>query len=308
MEYIYYKDAKGNFGDDLNAWLWPQFFGPHNASSPHAFVGIGSILCHDSPLFRSLPGRRKIVFGTGVRPAYRSFTFDNEWDVRFLRGPLSAHYFNNEHPFIADAAYALGLSASFGRIASTPKKYKVSVIPYFRSLQYFDWQKVCDELGFHFISPTAEQGIEHTLEEIAASEVVIAEAMHGAIIADILRVPWSRFVLSTPFTEGSGVSEFKWMDWLFSIGQTGTETAHIKLYRKSFLHGWLKKVSGNVLNTEFLVKRAVREDLVKQLAGIRNFSLSTDTAIQEINNRFFDEIAALKAELNTVHHGDRSII
>lgn len=308
MEYIYYKDAKGNFGDDLNAWLWPQFFGPHNPSSPHAFVGIGSILCHDSPLFRPLTGRRKIVFGTGVRPAYKSFTFGNEWDVRFLRGPLSAHYFNNEHPFIADAAYALGLSESFGHIVSTPKKYKVSVIPYFRSLPFFDWEKVCAELGFHYISPTAEHGIEHTLEEIAASEFVIAEAMHGAIIADILRVPWSRFVLSTPFTEGSGVSEFKWMDWLFSIGQTGTDTAHIKLYRKSFLHGWLKKASGNVLNTEFLVKRAVREDLVKQLAGIRNFSLSSDNTIQEINTRFFDEIAALKAELNTVHHGDRSII
>ncbi len=86
MEYIYYKDAKGNFGDDLNAWLWPQFFGPHDPSSPHAFVGIGSILAHDSPLFRSLNGRRKIVFGTGVRPGYKSFSFDGDWDVRFLRG------------------------------------------------------------------------------------------------------------------------------------------------------------------------------------------------------------------------------
>lgn len=308
MEYIYYKDAKGNFGDDLNAWLWPQFFGPHDPSSPNAFVGIGSILCHDSPLFRHLDNRRKIVFGTGVRPAYRSFAFDEHWDVRFLRGPLSAGYFGHEHSFIADAAYALGLSADYERIAATPKKYKVSVIPYFRSLSFFDWKKVCDELGYHFISPTAENGIVHTLEEIAASETVIAEAMHGAIIADILRVPWSRFVLSTPFTEGSGVSEFKWMDWLFSIGQTGTDTAHIKLYRKSFLHGWLKKASGNILNTEFLVKSAVRQDLMKQLAGIRNFSLSSDKIIEDINNRFFEEIAALKAELNTVHHGDRTVI
>lgn len=308
MEYVYYKDAKGNFGDDLNAWLWPKFFGGHQPSAPDAFVGIGSILCHDSPLFRPLAHKRKIVFGTGVRPAYKPFSFDDSWDVRFLRGPLSSNYFNHEHEYIADAAYALGLTGEYSRFRNMPKKYKVSVIPYFRSLEYVNWQAICDQLGFHFISPAADKGIEHTLEEIGASELVIAEAMHGAIIADILRVPWSRFVLSTPVTEGSGVSEFKWMDWLFSIKQFGSDTAHVKLFRKSFLHGFLKKLSNNMVNVEFLVKGVVKDDLLKQLAGIRNFSLSGDEMIDEVNSRMFEKVVALKEQVNIVNNGSRTII
>jgi succinoglycan biosynthesis protein ExoV len=300
MEYVYYRDAKGNFGDDLNAWLWPKFFGAHQPGANTAFVGIGSILCHDSPLFRPLAASRKIVFGTGVRLAYKPFAFDDTWDVRFLRGPLSAAYFDNEHEHIADAAYALGLTADFARLRNTPKKYKVSVIPYFRSLEYVNWPAVCEQLGFHFISPSAEKGIEHTLEEIAASEMVIAEAMHGAIIADILRVPWSRFVLSTPVTEGSGVSEFKWMDWQQSIRQVRTDTTHVKLFRKSFLHGWLKTLSGNRVNAEFLVPKVVHNNLVEQLRNVRHFNLSADPVLDAINTRLFDKVAGLKEQLNTI--------
>ncbi|WP_119080308.1 polysaccharide pyruvyl transferase family protein [Chitinophaga alhagiae] len=300
MEYVYYKDAKGNFGDDLNAWLWPKFFGPHDPGADTAFVGIGSILCHNSPLFQPLAGKRKIVFGTGVRLTYKTFSFNDTWDVRFLRGPLSAAYFNHQHEHIADAAYALGLTADFERLRHTPKKYKISVIPYFRSLDYVNWPAICRQLGFHFISPGAEKGIEHTLEEIAASELVIAEAMHGAIIADILRVPWSRFVLSTPVTEGSGVSGFKWMDWQQSVQQVRTDTTHIKLFRKSFLHGWLKNLSGNRVNAEFLVRNVLKNELMEQLRGIRHFALSEDSVLDSINNRMHEKVAELKEQINKV--------
>lgn len=296
MRYIYYKDSKGNFGDDLNAWLWPRFFGAHNESDNDVFVGIGSILCNDSPLFRELSGKRKIVFGTGIRPDYNTFAWDHSWDIRFLRGPLSAHSFNNKFEYIADAAYALSLTDGFERYRNAEKKYRISVIPYFKSLQYFNWESICRDLGYHFISPAAPGGIEHTLMEIAASEYVIAEAMHGAIIADILRVPWRRFVLTTPYTEGGKVSEFKWMDWLYTIDQLSTDTTYIKLYRKSFAHNLIKKMTANIVSVEFLMRGVVRNDILTALSDVSDFFLSRDTVITGINSRLSEKIGELKKE------------
>ena len=62
MKLFYYKDPGGNFGDDLNAWLWPRLI-PEllDDRDDTLFVGIGSILD------RRIPQEpRKIVFGTGV--------------------------------------------------------------------------------------------------------------------------------------------------------------------------------------------------------------------------------------------------
>lgn len=297
MQYIYYKDAKGNFGDDLNAWLWPKLFGAHNEKDDEAFVGIGSILCKDSPLFRNVADKKKIVFGTGIRPSYEKFELDDSWDVRFLRGPMSAAFLGNRHEYIADAAYATGLINDFGTYLNTPKKYKISVIPYFRSLRYFNWEQLCKKLGFHYISPLAEQGIEYTLREIAASEFVITEAMHGAIIADMLRVPWSRFVLTTPYIEGSMVSEFKWTDWLHSVEVFGTNTTHLKFYRKSFLHNIIKNLTGNRVHVEFLSKGGVQDELLTKLSAIKDFHLSEDHVIDRINNRMQEKAVGLRKEI-----------
>jgi len=295
VNYIYYKDPKGNFGDDLNGWLWPKLFGAEEPDND-AFVGIGSILYNGSPLFRNLEHKRKIVFGTGIRPGYRNFTCDHTWDIRFLRGPLSACNFNNTYEYIADAAYAVRLIKEFNSIRNSEKKYEISVIPYFKSLDFFDWPAICRQLGYHYISPAAELGIEETLREIAASRFVIAEAMHGAIMADVLRVPWSRFVLSTPFTEGGKVSEFKWMDWLHSVRLFNTEATHIQLYRKSSLHNRIKRLTGNRVSAEFLVKRVARDELLTRLSAVEDYYLSQDNVVSSIDNRIFEKAARLKQE------------
>lgn len=296
MNYVYYKDPKGNFGDDLNGWLWPQLFGEGKGNDPDVFLGIGSILFDGSPLFRELTTQRKIVFGTGVRPAYKTFHLNGSWDIRFLRGPLSAYAFNNQFPYIADAAYAIRQLQDFGRWLHVPKKYKVSVIPYFKSVPFFDWESICYRLGFNYISPRSEKGVEHTLEEIAASEYVIAEAMHGAILADALRVPWHRFVLSTPHTEGSGVSAFKWMDWQAAIQLYNIDVTQVKLYRKSFLHQKIKSLSGNRISAEFLVPDMVKSELLKTLQGIAEFYLSGEEVLRRIDFKIHDQVALLQKE------------
>ncbi len=63
---LYYcKTPKGNFGDDLNLWLWPRL-APEVCDEQDStlFVGIGTILSHHIP---AKPV--KMVFGAG-RLAY----------------------------------------------------------------------------------------------------------------------------------------------------------------------------------------------------------------------------------------------
>ena len=47
MNLTYFKADIGNFGDDLNLWLWPQLLGSFDEYPANLyFVGIGSILDH----------------------------------------------------------------------------------------------------------------------------------------------------------------------------------------------------------------------------------------------------------------------
>ena len=296
MEYLYYKSERGNFGDDLNAWLWPLFFGPEQKDENKVLLGIGSVLSNGTAILKGTEHKQKVVFGTGIRASYAPFAFDDTYDVRFLRGPLSAQSSHNKFEFIADAAYAMRLLENFKSLATQEKKYKISVMPYFKSVDYFDWKKICADLGMHYISPYAENGVEQTIREIAASEYLITEAMHGAIIADILRVPWSRFVLSTPHTEGAMVSEFKWMDWLHSLQMGAINTAFIKFYRGASLNRKIKKLSRDYINAEFLARKMTSTDIAKTLAGIKDYYLSEDPVIRTIDDRISGKIQQLQKE------------
>jgi len=303
MKYIYYKSDNGNFGDDLNEWLWPKFFGANDENSDKCFLGIGSVLYNDFPLIKELPpDKRKIVFGTGIRPTYKAFKFDKSWDIRFLRGPLSSRIFNNGFEYIADAAYCLRHLDNFKEFAGIKKKHEVSVIPYFKSVDYVDWESLCKDLNYNYISPYGEKGIEHTLKEIASSKLIITEAMHGAIIADLFRVPWNRFVLSTPFTEGQMVSEFKWMDWLFSVDIGNINTSQIKFYRKSVINRIVNKATFNMVNVEFLLKNRVAEDVYNYLSSVTEYYLSGERIMKQIDEKLYDKIHQLKKELAVVDY------
>ena len=63
MKLHYCKTPLGNFGDDLNTWLWPtllgkSFFDTHEDS---LFLGVGTILNQKLP-----KSPEKIVLGTGT--------------------------------------------------------------------------------------------------------------------------------------------------------------------------------------------------------------------------------------------------
>jgi succinoglycan biosynthesis protein ExoV len=206
MKLYYWRDQTGlnNFGDDLNPWLWEKILpGVFDNRADTVFIGIGTILS-----VKHLPkAKTKIVFssgtGYGIPPK-----IDDSWKIYCLRGPLSAERLGvSKDLAIADGALLLKKYYKPRGI----KKHRISFMPHIR--QAFDsgisLRNACDALGFHYIDP--QWPVEKVLHSIDETKCLITEAMHGAIVADILRVPW------IPIKTTDNICEFKWQDWCKSM-------------------------------------------------------------------------------------------
>jgi succinoglycan biosynthesis protein ExoV len=203
---FYYQDPGGNFGDDLNAWLWPRLI-PEllDGDGGTLFVGIGSILDRRIP-----QGPRKIVFGTGVGYGLLP-VLNEEWRVCCVRGPLSAKALGLPPQLAVTDPAALVRTL---RGAPIERRQGVSFIPHFRTPARaleagIDLEAVCARAGINYIDPCGP--VEEVLDAIESSGKVIAEAMHGAIVADALRIPW------LPVRLSDRIRLLKWRDWCGSL-------------------------------------------------------------------------------------------
>ena len=196
-----------NFGDaPLNTWLWPRLLpGLLDEDDRVLFVGIGSLLG-----LRRIPVEPlKLVFGTGTGYQKGDRPLDPRCHVYCVRGPLTAQRFG------LDPALAITDGAALVRVAGPPAssaRHRAAFMPHWQSATYFDWRRLCGDLGLHYIDPTADA--EAVLRDVQASEVVLAEAMHGAIVSDALRVPW------IPLRAYAHILDFKWHDWCRSVDLT----------------------------------------------------------------------------------------
>jgi succinoglycan biosynthesis protein ExoV len=273
MKLIYFKADKGNFGDDLNPYIFEKLFGNYNDYSDEIdLVGIGSII--DSRLEND---RKKVVFGSGLRDI--TFKFDNtKYDFKFVRGPLSAKLLGVSD-WIADSAYLLTLLRSD---VKKEKKYKVSYMPYFKLVNVYNWSLFERITGIHIILPT--DAVDKVIKEIQESNVLYTTAMHGAIVADIYRVPWKRIKIVHP-SETSFFSEFKWLDWMLSIDILNSYTINLGInfiQKKGILSGILKYLQ--------LIEIFVR------IKKNKNFSLSSDEIIEDKKNKLKKEVEDFKTE------------
>ena len=215
MLLYYHKDLKGNFGDDLNPWLWdrllPGFFRgdfPHEPklrqTSPGGetlFIGIGTLLNRNIP-----QTAKKIVFGSGAGYGPPP-TIDGSWDISCVRGPLTAAMLGLARSMAVTDPAVLVRAINFQR---GPKTRRISYMPHCSSARNFDWSRICERVGIGFIDP--QQSVEEVLRGICSTEILITEAMHGAIVADALRIPW------LPVATSPAILELKWHDWCQSLG------------------------------------------------------------------------------------------
>ncbi|MGB3190269.1 MAG: polysaccharide pyruvyl transferase family protein [Limnoraphis sp.] len=210
MKLFYYKrrDGFSNFGDQLNHWLWPQLLpGFFDEDETTAFIGIGTLL--NQFLSQRVPqAKQLIIFSTGVGYEQPLKTLDKNWKLYCVRGKLSAQKLG----LSPDLAITDGAILTRRLYQPSPQKnYRFTYIPHIHHATFAGqiWQRICEQIGFRYLDPRSS--VDEVLSTISQTEVLLAEAMHGAIIADTFRVPW------IPIITSPRILPFKWQDWCSSI-------------------------------------------------------------------------------------------
>jgi len=283
MKLRYYKLPKGerNFGDELNPWLWEKLIpGILDEDASVAFVGIGSLINNGLPQ-KTRYARKIVIFGTGVGYGKGVPKIDESYTIYCVRGLLSAQALGiSEKLAITDGAVLIRQVFS----NQSPKKYRFSYMPHYE-LAGKGWETVCQKLGFGYIDP--RWSVEQVLSSISETEILLAEAMHGAIIADALRVPW------LPITTNSSILAFKWQDWCSSIG---VEYQPIRMKR---LHH--PKESLDILTPFRTIRDWNRQkeaaQALKQAALSRSPVLSKDSRIEMLTNQLEEKLQDFKKDV-----------
>lgn len=295
MKLWYFHDAIGNFGDDLNPWLWHRLLPNYFDGRPDKlFLGIGTIIRAEVPR-----EPLKLVFGSGT--GYGDVPdLDDRWRFYCVRGPLTAERLGLplECAVTDAAALVAAVRPPAGRNAGP-----MSFMPHHASALRFDWRRLCRRLGIAYLDPAAP--VPELLDAIAGSRAVIAEAMHGAIVADALRVPW------IPVAIYDHINAFKWDDWSRSLElpyapqpiEPVTDNASQRPLRR--FHRYLRRVR----RTRSLVRAgrapvlaeseaAVVERAAHQLSalGPADAFLSDDSVLSERVTALRDRLARLRAE------------
>jgi succinoglycan biosynthesis protein ExoV len=201
---LVYYNVRPNFGDELspvlfNAILPPGFI---DSDEEDLLLGVGSIL------WDNLPGRPvKHVLGSG----YGGYTsapdvHDGRWNIVFVRGPHTAARLGlPTEKAICDTAVLLRLT----ELPEPASRVGVAFMPHCASRDRGYWAEACKLAGITFVDPRGD--FVDITRKIRGAEALIAEAMHGAIVADAIRTPW---VAAKPLHR---VNRMKWNDWADSL-------------------------------------------------------------------------------------------
>ncbi len=287
MKMYFYRGDNPNFGDELNHWLLPRLFGDFfDDDDSTRFLGIGSILYDHHPA-QSL----KIVFGSGWGGYTPPPVIDDRWKVYCVRGPRTADALGLAREKVAgDAAI---LVRRF-RAPGPPKTIKASFMPHWESIPRGHWETACRIAGVHFINP--HDPVEQVMDEIEASEVLLTEAMHGAIVADALRVPW------IPVLPFEAHHRMKWLDWAEALD---VSVSHQVAWPSSLREAWMLRMQrrGKVLDRlPHLATQALDWGFVRtaalRLATLvkRPPTLSTDAALDRASERLEDSVRQILSD------------
>lgn len=206
MKLYYYATAHGNFGDDLNLWLWDEILPNWREWRPEATLfGVGTVL-NDAALSQH---PTPVVMGSGVgygaRPTRSTLA---NCEFRAVRGPLSADALglSSNTPMLDPAMLIPDLKGMGGLKLQS----RAIFIPHYSTANLdIGWEALCDDVGIDYVSP--QQDSKAVILRIANAPLVLTESMHGAILADAYRVPW------VPLEINDSFNKFKWNDWAKSL-------------------------------------------------------------------------------------------
>ena len=203
---IIHYEKVNNFGDRLNTEFWARLFHQIdvNASQP-AILGVGTIL--NDRHFGLIESNGCLIAGSGY--GYDGITkISDRTRLAFVRGPrtcealrISPKYFAGDPAYLADEVIGFERSAS---------QLGVAFLPHFESEYLFRWNWVCRFCSVKYISPS--ESFQSVLQRISAASLLVTESLHGAILADSLRIPW----IAVKTREE--INEFKWNDFFCSLG------------------------------------------------------------------------------------------
>ena len=207
MELLYYRDPAGNFGDDLNEILWRELLPAETWEQPDTvLLGVGSIFNAHRASLAHTEGKRVFVIGSGA--GYGPLPPDwKRWEILAVRGPLTAELIGKPEAAATDGAALLARLPQL--IRRSPDADLTLLVPHHHSASRGAWARVAEELGITYVDP--RWPVEQVFALFGRARLVITEAMHGAIVADTIRVPW------VPVVFAPDALPFKWRDWTLSL-------------------------------------------------------------------------------------------
>lgn len=205
---MYFKCPAGNFGDDLNEWIWDRLIpGWQQWDDDVTLFGVGTLINDRS--VAAYAHERTLILGTGV--GYGDVvkgSIPRSWDFRSVRGPRSARLLGlSEARGLIDPAVMI---SDFPEFQKNPKSDTPIFVPHHASVDRHDWSRLCRRFGLNYVSPNSDA--VSVIQSIAKAPLVVAESMHAAIIAESFRVPW------VPASIGPKFNAEKWIDFFESCG------------------------------------------------------------------------------------------
>lgn len=205
MQLHYVRHLGGNFGDELNAWIWPRLLGrplTDCLDDDTVLVGIGSML---NSRLRRLPSRR-IVLGAGIGYGEPRLPA-GEWQWLCVRGPRTRDALGlPSDTTLGDSAVLIReFFAPVGRLPA-----RAAFMPHVETSFRGDWKALCDDMDIGYVDPRGDT--ERVIGEISGTGLLVTESLHGAIVADALRIPW------VPVRTNDHILGLKWEDWLGAFG------------------------------------------------------------------------------------------
>ena len=198
---LYYWSDRRNFGDELNLYIIPRL-APDLLDDDDStlFLGIGTVMNEKVP---TRP--RKIVFSSGIGYSSKPL-LDDRWHFYCVRGPLTQDALGlPDGTAVSDAGVLI--RDYFERRARTSHHF--GFLPHW-SHDNRPLKRVAKAEGLMPISPMRSP--EDVIRDIAQVEVLVTESLHGAIVADSLRIPW------IPVKLDDNILDFKWHDWCATVG------------------------------------------------------------------------------------------